>query len=143
MKKTSSILLIVLVSISFCTAQTKTGRTTEEEFNYMTKGYKMQLDGGLDMKKGYITDEPQVLVEGNYTFKFIPLARVSGIDSTLIGYIVKAHSSVSGSNYWYGIPFGDEQLLDRCFGAIEYLDLSMTQAFFKAYVKFETMEEED
>jgi hypothetical protein len=29
------------------------GQTTEEEFNYITKGYKIQLASGLDMKKGY------------------------------------------------------------------------------------------
>lgn len=28
-------------------------QTTMEEFNYVTSGYKMQLAGGLDMKKGY------------------------------------------------------------------------------------------
>lgn len=27
--------------------------TTEEEFNYLTKGYAIQLSSGLDMKKGY------------------------------------------------------------------------------------------
>ena len=27
--------------------------TTEEEYNYLTKGYKIQIENGLDMKKGY------------------------------------------------------------------------------------------
>lgn len=27
--------------------------TTEEEYNYITKGYKIQIESGLDMKKGY------------------------------------------------------------------------------------------
>lgn len=26
-------------------------QTTQEEYNYITKGYKIQLDSGLDMKK--------------------------------------------------------------------------------------------
>lgn len=29
------------------------GQTTEEEYNYVTKGYKIQIESGLDMKKGY------------------------------------------------------------------------------------------
>jgi len=29
------------------------GQTTEEEYNYLTKGYKIQKESGLDMKKGY------------------------------------------------------------------------------------------
>lgn len=27
--------------------------TTEEEYNYLSKGYKIQIESGLDMKKGY------------------------------------------------------------------------------------------
>jgi len=27
--------------------------TTQEEYNYITKGYKIQIESGLDMKKGY------------------------------------------------------------------------------------------
>ncbi|HLG03975.1 MAG TPA: hypothetical protein VI731_10305 [Bacteroidia bacterium] len=34
-----------------------TGGTTEEEYNYLTKGYKVQLESGLDMKKGYTMKE--------------------------------------------------------------------------------------
>jgi hypothetical protein len=29
------------------------GQTTLEEYNYVTKGYKVQVESGLDMKKGY------------------------------------------------------------------------------------------
>jgi hypothetical protein len=29
------------------------GQTTLEEYNYVTKGYKVQIESGLDMKKGY------------------------------------------------------------------------------------------
>lgn len=32
-------------------------QTTEEEYNYVTKGYKIQIESGLDMKKGYRFDE--------------------------------------------------------------------------------------
>lgn len=142
MKKTFSILLTVFACTSIGLAQMNTSKTTEEEYNYMTKGYKMQLEGGLDMKKGYITDDPTEIKEADYSFKFIPLARLAGKDTLLVGYIVKAHSSAWDNTYWYGIPFDDEDLVDRCFNSIKALDFPMTQAFFKAYMKFETMEEE-
>ena len=32
---------------------TEIAPTTEEEYNYLTKGYKIQVESGLDMKKGY------------------------------------------------------------------------------------------
>jgi hypothetical protein len=43
-----------LVALLWCIALSKTiGQTTLEEYNYLTKGYKIQLESGLDMKKGY------------------------------------------------------------------------------------------
>lgn len=32
---------------------TASAQTTQEEYNYITKGYKVQIESGLDMKKGY------------------------------------------------------------------------------------------
>ena len=32
-------------------------QTTEEEYNYITKVYKIQIESGLDMKKGYRFEE--------------------------------------------------------------------------------------
>lgn len=53
--------LLLFVSINFFAQQnentvwnnTENG-TTLEEYNYLSKGYKDQLEKGLDMKKGYI-----------------------------------------------------------------------------------------
>ncbi len=44
----------ISITIIFCIASFITlGQTTETEYNYVTKGYKIQLESGLDMKKGY------------------------------------------------------------------------------------------
>lgn len=137
MKKTTSILFTLLICATICNAQMKTGVTTEEEYNYMTKGYQIQMSGGLDMKKGYTLGTTVSIKEGSYSFNFMPLQKV-GTDTTLVGYIVKAHSSVWGNNYYYGFPFGDVNLLDKCFRDISALDGPMSQAFFKAYVKLQT-----
>ena len=32
-------------------------QTTLEEYNYVTKGYKVQIESGLDMKKGYTFED--------------------------------------------------------------------------------------
>jgi len=48
MKTVISISFFFLVSINLFAQQ-----TTEEEYNYITKGYKIQIESGLDMKKGY------------------------------------------------------------------------------------------
>lgn len=43
---------LVIVLISIISINTY-AQTTETEYNYLTKGYKIQLESGLDMKKGY------------------------------------------------------------------------------------------
>lgn len=45
-KLLTSILLLLYASTFF-------GQTTNEEYNYVTKGFKIQIESGLDMKKGY------------------------------------------------------------------------------------------
>ena len=47
MKKILLTLATITVSI------TLQAQTTVEEYNYVSKGYKVQLESGLDMKKGY------------------------------------------------------------------------------------------
>ena len=52
------ILYFSFLLISFTTfsqnENTSVSGTTQEEYNYLTKGYKDQIEKGLDMKKGYI-----------------------------------------------------------------------------------------
>ena len=43
------LILFALLMVSLTTFS----QTTLEEYNYITKGYKIQLESGLDMKKGY------------------------------------------------------------------------------------------
>lgn len=47
MKNVTITLFLAIVAYSI------SAQTTQEEYNYVTKGYKVQLESGLDMKKGY------------------------------------------------------------------------------------------
>ncbi len=47
-KLTTTFLFALLFSVTNLFSQ-----TTQEEYNYITKGYKVQIESGLDMKKGY------------------------------------------------------------------------------------------
>ncbi len=51
MKKTIIISALVALTSIFSTAIF--AQTTQEEYNYLSKGYKVQIESGLDMKKGY------------------------------------------------------------------------------------------
>jgi len=41
-----------IIALLICTINSN-AQTTLEEYNYLTKGYKVQMESGLDMKKGY------------------------------------------------------------------------------------------
>jgi hypothetical protein len=51
MKNKSSLLAVSLLFTIF--TSTVFSQTSLEEYNYVTKGYKVQIESGLDMKKGY------------------------------------------------------------------------------------------
>lgn len=54
MKKLFYLLLFVSIGVFSQTNEKITTQTTLEEYNYVTKGYKIQIESGLDMKAGYI-----------------------------------------------------------------------------------------
>lgn len=47
------LLITAVVLLSFYVS----AQTTMEEYNYLSKGYKIQMESGLDMKKGYTIRE--------------------------------------------------------------------------------------
>lgn len=52
-----------------------TSGTTTEEYNYLTKGYKIQVESGLDMKKGYTLKRFANHYSGKRDMTFYTLAR--------------------------------------------------------------------
>ena len=53
MKKVLFLAMLMVLSVS---NKAKAQDTTLEEWNYMTKGYEIQINSGLDMKRGYYID---------------------------------------------------------------------------------------
>ena len=45
--------LTIIIGLILVASFSAFSQTTEEEYNYLTKGYKFQIESGLDMKKGY------------------------------------------------------------------------------------------
>lgn len=126
-------LLVTLLSISISQGQTKVGITTEEEYNYMTKGFQVQISNGLDMKKGYKIGKTTNIEDEYYGFKFIPLYRLVSNDSLLVGHIVKATSYTWDNVYWYCLPISQRELTNKTFTEINKLDKSMSNSFFRAF----------
>ena len=97
---------ILFITMIFISVNSFT-QTTLEEWNYITKGYKIQLESGLDMKKGYelIFDKKQS--EGKTQVNFYFLRKTS------INKNVAIMVYVPSANAYYCIPkLGDEQVND-------------------------------
>lgn len=124
------LLVIKFLILSFpCFAQEiKIDPTTEEEYNYMTKGYKVQMESGLDMKKGYSFDDfGQETKVGNYSFHFKALIRDD--KKQVAGVLVITKSSVSGKQYYFGLPINNADLLKRYWTDLTTWDADLTHAY--------------
>ena len=87
----------------------QTGQTTLEEYNYLTKGYHIQVESGLDMKKGYTLDSIGSYVIGDYNFYVLKLVRQA--NQELAGTLIITEGRVSGNKYYAAIPVNNSALM--------------------------------
>lgn len=119
------------------------GVTTEEEYLYMSKGYKVAIESGLDLKTGYKIGKIYKETISIYSFEYKTLLKVNGEDTTEVGYIVKivANTLFGTTTYWFGIPMGNQILMDRFLTSLYASNYEMLiKPFFKSYA---TMKEID
>lgn len=102
--------------------------TTVDEYNYMTKGYKVQVESGLDMKKGYTINDLNTLDDGNYSFQYKALIRSN---KSLAGIIIIAYSKVYDNKYYLAIPVNNADLYAFHFKQLEQWDKPMLLAYTK------------
>jgi hypothetical protein len=100
--------LIIKLFVLFClmmlspTVKSQVLGTTMEEYNYLTKGYKVQVESGLDMKKGYELSPlttyqynfSDLFGEYNYTFDFQELTLTSTAEQRAILLIIKKSGKI-------------------------------------------------
>ncbi len=125
--KTYLLILVVFGTFTILHAQTPPPGTTEEEYNYATKGYKVQIESGLDMKKGYKLQDMGEVPEGNYKFSFKLLMREE--KEELAGIMVISHSNVSGRTYYMCIPVNNPELYKRYWADLSLWDDSITKPY--------------
>lgn len=129
--KTLLTIAALLVALVCATGQ---GSTTQEEYNYVTKGISTSIENGIDLKKGYwinyqddFTPLSSTITEGNYNFIFQPLIRKS--DSSLAAIIIKAKSNVSRKTYWLCLPNDNHELYMKYLEELKKFDYYMLSAY--------------
>jgi hypothetical protein len=108
----------------------------------MTKGIIVQLENGLDIKKGYSLRKFARNIIGKYTFTFNLLIREEQ-NEKIAGIIVYANSKVSGRNYIKAIPLGDTNkkyspLFSDYYDSVDEWDSNMATAYSVALSKILT-----
>lgn len=101
--------------------------TTMEEYNYMTKGYKIQIESGLDMKKGYFLKDIGEHQIGNYHFTIKNLVRENL--RQLAGTLIISSSDVTGKVYYSAIPVNNPELMKLYASEIAKWDDGLTGAY--------------
>lgn len=119
MKPMKFVLLASLVALN---AVALAQGTTEEEFNYLTKGYAIQLSSGLDMKKGYtLTDMGKWPLDyGNSVQRTTSFKGLYREGSTKPCAILMIYKKPDGTPAYYCIPSldADGELWARTFRSI-------------------------
>lgn len=100
-------MLLIMFSVAIY-SQDKPKGTTQEEYNYMTKGYQIQLSSGLDVKKGYRIEDLYNFDANPYNFEFKAFVRDN---NTLAGIILVSTSKLWGNVYYSAIPVNNDELL--------------------------------
>ncbi|MFZ4796764.1 MAG: hypothetical protein ACOYMA_04675 [Bacteroidia bacterium] len=140
MKNYSLLIIFFLVAISSAYSQ-----TTEEEFNYLTKGYQIQMESGLDMKKGYstkeITDYIVNFQSGNYkkvTFRYLYKEDTKKNVAVLAQFTFYKKEENKTISKYLCIPLSNSELTitDRAFKQIvEFTDPENVNVMARALIK--------
>jgi hypothetical protein len=81
-------------------------QTTQDEYNYLTKGWLTMQKQGLGMKQGYSTaDRGKYTLDYNgYNLEVSILALVRTADNSTAGFIIMVHDTKKDNTQYFGVP---------------------------------------
>lgn len=122
----------LLYLLAFCPfASFAQHSTTETEFNYLTKGYAVDMSEGRDIKAGYRLDPigAEVPID-TYTFAFSSFTKLDEKATAAILVVVK--SKTWNNTYYLCIPLNNPDLNQRYYNEILGWDAQISHAY--AYI---------
>lgn len=94
-RQISTSTFIALITLTFSLK----AQTSLEEYNYLTKGYKVQIESGLDMKQGYELKDIDSKSTKDRTASLKVLYRVKGASKEISGYLVIYNKNGNAQEY--------------------------------------------
>jgi len=94
-------LLLFILGSGFAYSQ-----TTQDEYNYLTKGWLSMQQQGMGMKAGYATNDKgkYTLEYGGYNLEVSVLNLTRTADNSNAGYIVMVHDTKKNNTQYFGVP---------------------------------------
>ncbi len=127
--KKITFLLLFLTTFSYSQVS-----TTIDEYNYLTKGYKIAVDSGLDLKKGYGFREVSTHNEANYKFTFNQFVRTD--TNKVCAIMVTAYSKFWGNFYYLCIPINNSDLHSLYIDKLKIWDKDILIAYSNALTEY-------
>ncbi len=99
MKKLFLLLFILGTGLAYA-------QTTQDEYNYLTKGWLSMQQQGMGMKAGYATaDKGKYVSEyGGYNLEVSILNLTRTADNSNAGYIIMIHDTKKNNTQYFGVP---------------------------------------
>ncbi len=111
MKKLLFTLLFPLLAIS----QDKIS-TSEEEYNYLTQGYKLHLENGSDLKKGYVLNKVNEYIGGmdnQFNISHYYFIETESNKTKAILFIVKKEKGDKDKTKYLCLPINNNELFKK------------------------------
>lgn len=108
--------------------------TNEKEYNYLTKGLKIQKESGLDVIAGYeFKNEDKVIIDNKYVFTFTDFVEKS--TGNLKGISVVIRSGVTKTTYYACIPVNQPAYNVLYENFVDSFTIDLAKAYAKALSK--------
>lgn len=119
---------IFIVTIFFFLCFDLMSQTSIEEYNYLTKGYKIQLESGLDMKKGYELRDIDAKKTNERSAELKALVRTSGSEGIVAAYLVVYNRRGNETEYiCIPHPNSEEEILEKYWTQLHHGSMDSSQ----------------
>lgn len=122
------LLLLLLLIPVFSIAQDKVS-TTDEEYKYLTEGYRIQQETGSDFKLGYELLKIEENKANGYSIKYSLLQETSTKTTKAISIVLTKDKDKKDKVIYLCLPFNNEELFVKYCKATESLGISMKMYF--------------
>lgn len=130
------VLALTIMFSSFCMAQDKIV-TSEEEYNYLTQGYKISLETGSDFKAGYELKKIDEDKLENYSYSYSLLVHKESNKTKAVLITCKKDKEKEDKIVYLCLPFNNGNLFKKF--CLETESLGTTMKMYFDYSMYNTL----